>query len=153
MILVFSQQLLDLTHRWWRPDIDVNDVYPWRLQFTFASNCIPQGILIRRQFQLPDPREPARSLTDLLTAIAALLVRRQPHNVPLLRSARTVHEGVAEEHRILESANCVVGTYTPGDWMILFEARFSLRTQQHQQRFPQATRSLLARVPSGVLSS
>ena len=37
--------------------------------------------------------------------------------------------------------------------MKLFEVRFSLRTQQHQQRFPQATRSLLARVTSDVLAS
>ena len=37
--------------------------------------------------------------------------------------------------------------------MKLFEVRFSLRTQQHIKRFPQATRSLLARVPSDVLAT
>ena len=37
--------------------------------------------------------------------------------------------------------------------MKLFKVRFSLRTQQHQERFPQATRSLLARIPSDVLAS
>ena len=151
--MLFSQQLLDLTHRWWSeaedPDIDVNDVY---LLAAAAYICIelhsarypgPAPI------QLPDPRQPARSLTDLLTALAAILDRRQPHNVPLL-----VHEVVAEEYRILESVNCELGTYTPGDWVNIFEVRFSfLRAQQLQQRFPQETRSLLSRVPSGVLAS
>ena len=37
--------------------------------------------------------------------------------------------------------------------MQLFEIHFSLWTQQLQQRFPQVTRSLLSRVPSGVLAS
>ena len=37
--------------------------------------------------------------------------------------------------------------------MQLFELRFSLRTEQHQQRFPQVTRSLLTCVPSGVMAS
>ena len=41
----------------------------------------------------------ARSLTDLTTL--AVLDRRQPHNVPPLHLARTVHEVVAEEYRIL----------------------------------------------------
>ena len=37
--------------------------------------------------------------------------------------------------------------------MKLFEVRLSLWTQQYRQRFPQATCSLLARVPSDVLAS
>ena len=40
-----------------------------------------------------------------------------------------------------------------GDWVKLFEVHFSLRTQLHQQRFPQTTFSLLARVPSDLLAS
>ena len=51
-----------------------------------------------------------------------------------------------KNHRILESINCELGTYTPGDWVQLFELRFSLRAQQLQQRFPQVSRSLLLRV-------
>ena len=31
-------------------------------------------------------------------------------------SARTVHEVIAEEYRVLESVNYELGTYTPGDW-------------------------------------
>ena len=89
-------------------------------------------------------------MTDLLTAIA-LLAGRQPHNALLLHSARTVHEVVAEEYRIVETFE--LGTYTPGEWVKLFEVRLSLWTQQYRQRFPQATSSLLARVPSDVLAS
>ena len=104
-------------------------------------------------FQLPDPRQPARSLSDLLPAIAALLAGRRPHNAPLLHSAWTVHEVVAEEYRILESVNCELGTYAPGALGETLRGTVLLRTQQHQQRFPQATRSLLARVTSDVLAS
>ena len=65
--------------------------------------------------QLPDPQQPARSLTDLLTILAAILGRRQPHNVPPLHTAHAVHEVVAEEYRILGSVNYELVTYTPAD--------------------------------------
>ena len=68
-------------------------------------------------------------------------------------TARTVHEVDVEEYRILESVNYELVTHTPGDWVKLFEVRFIQRTQQYAQRFPQATRSLLARVASDVLAS
>ena len=87
------------------------------------------------------------------TAIATLLAKRQLYNAPLLHSAWTVDEVITEACRILESVNYELGTCTPGDWVKLFEIRFSVRTEQHQQRFPQATRSLLARVRSDVLAS
>ena len=74
--------------------------------------------------QLPDPLQPARSLTNLLTAIAALLTRRQPHNGPLLHSAWTVHEFITEECRILESVHFELGTPTPAAWIQVFETRF-----------------------------
>ena len=54
-------------------------------------------------FQLPDPRQPARSLTGFLTALAAVVGSRQPHNVPPLHTAQAVHEVVTGECRILES--------------------------------------------------
>ena len=121
---LFSLQLLDLTNRWWAAredlDIDIHDVHLSQPQSTFTSSCIPRGILIRSHFSF----QTARSLTDLFTAIAALLAGRQPHNAPLLHSARTVHEVVAEEYRIVETFE--LGTYTPGDWVKLFEVRFCL---------------------------
>ena len=122
-------------------------------QSTFTPSCIPRGIQIRPRFSFQTPRQPARSFTDLLTALAAILDSRQPHHVPLLHSAWAVHEVVAEEHRILESVNNEVGTCTPGDWVKRFEVRFSLRARQLQHCFPQVTRSLLSRVPTGVLAS
>ena len=150
-------QLLDLTHRWCTeredPDVDINDVQPLAAAVYSHNKLFSARYPDPAPFQLPDPRQPARSLTDLLTATAALLARRQPRNAPLLHSARTVHEVIAEENRILESVNCEPGTYTPGDWVKIFEVRLSLRIQLHRQRFPQATRSLLARVPSGVPAS
>ena len=42
--------------------------------------------------------------------------------------------------------------HTPASWIQVLEKRLSLWYQQWQQRFPQSPRSLLARVPSGVLA-
>ena len=77
-------------------------------------------------FQLPDPLQPARSLTDLLTAVAALLARRPPHRAPLLLSAWTVHQVITEECRILESVHCELGTPTPAAWIQVVKKRVSL---------------------------
>ena len=126
---LFSQQLLDLTHRWWAEredlDIDIDHVHPLAAAVYIHIKLHSARYPDPAQFQLPDPRQPARSLTDLLTVIAALLAWRQPHNAPLLHSARAVHEVVAEDYRILESVNYELGTYTPGDWVKLFEVHFS----------------------------
>ena len=48
--------------------------------------------------QLPDPWQPAPSLTDLLTTLAAVLDRRQPHNVPFLHTAQAAHEAQDRRH-------------------------------------------------------
>ena len=153
--VLFSQQLLDLTHRWWSEaeDPDMDDVYPLAAAAEICIKLHTTRYPDLAPLRLPDPRQPARSLTDLLTALAGFLDRRQPHSIPLLHSARAVHEVVTEEYRNLESVNYQFGTYTPGDWVKLFEVSFSLRAQQFQLRFPQATRSLLSRVPSGVVAS
>ena len=106
-------------------------------------------------FQLPDPRQPARSPTDIFTALAATQDRRQPRNVPPQHTAQAVHEVVVEEYRSLDPVNYELATYTPADWVRLFETRFSLSVEHLRQRFPQGTGSLLsllARVPSGVLA-
>ena len=104
----------------------------------------------------PGPRQPTRSLTDLLTALAASLGRRQSHNVPPLHTAQVVHEVVSEEYRTLVPLNCETTVFTPADWARLFETRFSLNVEHLRQRFPQGTGSwlsLLTRVPSEVLAS
>ena len=139
---LFSQQLLDLTHRWWSeaegPHIDEGDVYPLA-----AAACICIKLHSARYhdpapLQLPDPQQPARSLTNPLTTLDAILGRRQPHNVPPLRSAQAVTEVE------LESMNYELATSMPADWACLFEVRFSLRVQHLRQRCPQVTGSLLA---------
>ena len=146
----FAQQLLDRTHRRWSeredPDIDVNDAYHLAAAAYICVKLCSARYPDPAPFQLPDTREPARSLTDLLTALAALLARRQPHSAPLLHSSPTVHEVVAEEYRMLESVNFELEAYTPGDWVKLFDVRFFPRTQQHAQRASRAR-------PSAVLES
>ena len=49
---------------------------------------------------------------------------------------RTVHEVIAEEYRILESVNCELATYTPGDWVKLFEVRFSFEDSAISSALP-----------------
>ena len=106
---------------------------PLRQRLFSAFNCTPPDTLIRPRFSL-----------QILTTLAAVLGRRQPHNVPPLHTAQAVHEVVAEEYRILESVNYEVVTYTLAGWVCLFEARFSLRVQHLRQRTPQVTGSLVS---------
>ena len=145
---LFSQQLLDLTPRWWTEradtDIDINDIHSLAAAVYIHIKLHSERYPGPAPFQLPDPLQPARSLTDLLTAIAALLARRQPHNAPLLHSAWTVQEVITEECRILESVHYELGTPTPAPWIQILEKRLSLWCQQCQQRFPQSPRSLLS---------
>ena len=144
---LFPKQQLDLTHRWWSeaegPDIDVNDVYPLAAADYISIKLYSAKYTDLAPFQLPDLRQPARSLTDLLTTLAAFPGRRQPHNAPPLHSAQTVHEVVAEEYRILESVSYELVTNIPAHWVSLFEVRFSLRVQHLRRRSPQVTGSLL----------
>ena len=95
------------------------------------------------------PLLPARSLTDLHTATAALFARRQPHRAPFLHSAWTVQQVLAEECRILELSHFELGTPTLAAWIQVLEKRLSLWCQQCQQHGPQSPRWLLARVLSG----
>ena len=102
---LFSQQLLDLTHRWWTEredrDIDINGVHPSQPHSTLTSSCIPDPA----PFQLPDHRQPALSLTDFITAIAA---SQRSIAAFSLDGPRSYHG----RNRILESVNCELGTFT-----------------------------------------
>ena len=123
---------------------------PLRQRLTFGIKLHSARYPDQAPFQLPDPRQPARSLNDLLTALAAVLGRRQPRNVPPLHTAQAVRDVVAEECRILDSVNYELAPCSP-DLVCLFETRFSLSVEHLRQRFPQGTGSLLsllARVPS-----
>ena len=98
---------------------------PWRQRLISALNCTPPGTLTRLHFSVQTPgSRPALSLTfsrllPLLWAGATLASFR----------LWAVHEVVAEEYRILQSVKYELVTYTPADWVCLFEARFSLRVQ------------------------
>ena len=120
-----------MTHRWWSGteglDIEEGDVYSLAAAADIGIKLHSARYLDQAPSQLPDPRQPARSLTDLLTALAASLGRRQPLNVQPLHTAQAAHEVVTEEYR----------TYTPADWVRLFETRFSLSVEHLLQRFPQ----------------
>ena len=95
-------------------DIDINDVHALAAAAYIHIKLQSARYPGPAPFRLPDPWQPDSSLTDLLTAIAALLARSQLHSAPLLHSAQTVHEVITEEYRILESVNYEFGTYTPG---------------------------------------
>ena len=97
---LFSLQLLDLAHRW--SEREDNDIHIFDVLPLAATAYIP-----------PDPQQPARPLADLLTAIARLLARRQPHNAPLLHTAWTIQQIVTEEYRILGVINYELPTHTP----------------------------------------
>ena len=118
------------------------DVYSLLPELISPLNCIPQGILIRSQ--------PARSLTDLLTALATIF---DGASLTTFRCCIQPGRSTAKEYRILESVNSKVGTYTLGNCVKLFEVRLFLRAKQLQQHFPQVTRPLLSRVFSCVLAS
>ena len=133
-------------------DIDINDIQPLAVAGSIHTKLQSERCPGPAPFQLPDPLQPACSLTDLLTAVATLVAKRQPHSAPLLHSAWTVQQVITEECRILELFHYKLGTPTPAAWIVL-ETRHSLWCQQCQQCFPQSPRSLIARVPSGVLAS
>ena len=107
-------------------DIDIKDIH---IHIQLHSERVPGPA----PFQLPDPLQPASSLTELLTAVAALLARRQPHSAPLLHSAWTVQQVITEECRNLGSVHYEFGTTTPAAWIQVLEKRLSLWCQQCQQ--------------------
>ena len=147
---LFSQQLLGLTHRGGQkgPVLTLTSTisFPSAAAVYIHIKLHSEGGPGLAPLQLPDPLLPARSLTDLLEPLAALLARSQPHRAPFLHSAWTVQQVIAEECRILELAHLELGTPTPAAWIQALEKRLSLWCQQCQQHGPQSPRSLFARV-------
>ena len=116
----FSLQLLDLPHRWyeWQDNnIHIFDVPPLAatVYIMVKMNPVPS----------PDPLQPARSLADLLTAIARLFGRR-PRDAPSLHTWWTIQQIVTGEHRILEVSSYELATPTPAAQIEIFEQRLSL---------------------------
>ena len=155
---LFSQQLLDPTHKRWTErednDIDIVDILPLAAAVFFLSKLHSARYPGPFPNQFPDPQRPARPPADLLTAIlltaiAALLARRQPHNAPLLRPAWTIQEVVTEEYPVLRSVNYELGTHTPAAWIQVSKQRLSLWCQQPSQL---SQRPLLSLIPPDVLA-
>ena len=59
------------------------------------------GSSVSRSASIPISQQLARPLADLLTAIAALLAKRQPHSAPSLLTGWTTQQIVSEVYRIL----------------------------------------------------
>ena len=108
---------------------------PLRQRLTLALNGTPPGT----QTRLHSCGQILSSL-DLLTALAATLGWRQPHNVPPLHTGQVVHEVVSEEYRILDTLNYEMTVFT-------------LNVEHLRQRVPEGTGSwlsLLARPIRGI---
>ena len=71
------------------------------------------------------------SLSELLAAFAALLVRLQTDDVPVLHNAYTIQQVVHTEFRMLQQLGCALATLTPV-WVDIFRRRFTLWQQQLQ---------------------
>ena len=84
----------------------------------------------------------AGSLTEFLTALAAVVGSRQPRKVPPLHTAQAVHEVVAEEYRISGLSELRVGDLLAGRLGV------SLRDPIFGSAFHRDWLSLLSRVPS-----
>ena len=153
---LLSQQLLDLTHRRWteRADTDIGHQRypsPCSRAVYIHIKLHSEGVPGPAPFQLPDPLQPACSLTDLLTAIAALLTRRQPHSAPFLHSAWTVQQVITEECRILKSVQFELGT--PYQRLGLKSSRSASPCgASSASSMGRRLRARLARVPSNVLA-
>ena len=96
-------QVLDLTHTCWSeyegPGNEEEDVFTHAAAAYIGIKLHSARYPDPAPFLRPDPqqpRHPVGSLTDLLTALAATLGRRQPHNVPPLHTAQAVHDVVSE---------------------------------------------------------
>ena len=112
---LFALQLLDLTQRWWSesedPDVEEVDVDPLAAAAYISIKLHSARYPDPAPFQHPDPRQPARFLTDLF------LSRRQRRIEPPLHTAHAVLEVVVEEYRVLDSVNCELATCSPAGWV------------------------------------
>ena len=94
---------------------------------------------------LPQQRYP-RTLPELLTAVAELLTRHQPHDVPGLRIARTVQQVTRAEFHILDILGFELATPSPAAWVEIFRRRLSFWQQKELLQPP----DLLAPAVFGV---
>ena len=128
---LFAVQLVDLTHRRWSesegPDVEEGEVFTLAAAAYFGIKLHSARYPDPAPFLPPDLRQPARSLTDLLTGSC-----RYSGQAPTLQRATSAHS-------ILDTLNYEVTIFTPADWVCLFETRFSPNVEHLRQRFPQGT--------------
>ena len=108
-----------------------------------------QPVYIFIQVDTPSLQQPQalHALSDLLTAIAELLVMYQPQYAPTLHTAWTIQQVTARaEFHMLEALACELATPTPAAWVQTFGRGQSLGEEQ-QLLLPQHP-DLLAAPPT-----
>ena len=121
----FELQILDLAHVWSNGESDLVD----------SDDLLALAAAVYMYIKLhlsPKQRYP-RCLPELLTAFAALLVRRQPDDVPVLQSASTVQRVVHAEFRMLQQLGCELTTLTTMAWVDIFRQRSTLRSDSYRE--------------------
>ena len=133
----FTLQVLDLAHIWSDSDTDVID-----LDDTLALSAAVHMFI--KLNLLPGQRY-LHTLPELLTAVAALLTRHQPDDVPVLHTARTIQQITHVQFRILELLEFDLATLTPAAWVEITlattttAATASSRSSARFPRFPRRT--------------
>ena len=118
----FAHQIIELTQVW------SNEVTGSIEHDDLVAVAGPVQIYVKLHFS-PQQRYP-RSLPKLVTAFAALLVRRHPNDVPELRSAVNIQQVVHTAFRMLQQLGHEVTFLTPMNWIDIYRRRYILREQQ-----------------------
>ena len=107
---------------------------PLRQRLVWALNYIPPGT----QTGLLSSVQTLGSRTALSLTFSRLSSKLWAGaNLPLY-TAEAVHEIVVEEYRFLGTMSYELATYTPADWVRLFETRFSLSVEASSAALPTA---------------
>ena len=136
---LFSQQLLDMTHRWWSEgddnDIIIVDVLP--LAAAVYVHIELRSARYPGPDPSPDPQQPRPSPHFLPGASLT---------TPHCCTQRGQFRELSEEYRILGSVNYELGTHTPAAWIQVFKQRLSMcHLSSHLRPF-------LSLVPPDVLA-
>ena len=122
----FTLQILDLIHIWSGSDSDVLELDD------ILGLAAAVYVFIKRN--LSSLQRYPRTLSELLTAVAELLTRQQPDDVPVLHYAGTVQQVTHIEVWVLKQLEFELATLTPMACFDVFIWRHSLWQQLQQQR-------------------
>ena len=117
----FALQILDLTHVWSNRDSGMID--------SGGLFALAAVVYMNIKLRLSPRQMYPHSLTELLTAFTALLVRQQPDDVLALHNAYTIQHVVQAEFRMLHKLGNELATLSPTAWVDIFRRRFTLRKQ------------------------